>query len=462
MITQTYNIDLIPSGVPTIVHVSQYDSASRTIAMSIYDGGVAYDLTDKIVTVRGTKQDNTGFEYPCTVDGNVASFVLNAQMTIFSGDVPCEIRIAENGFVIGSHNFVLRVERTPLDSSIVISDTELPLIEEAEQNAVRAEQAADEAEALLSTVVKSVNSVTPDAQGNVDVVALPTGGTAGQYLRKESSADGDADWENIDASNIVYDNTSSGLTATDVQAAIDETSLLGGRYFYNRTVTTWASDSTYSDYPYKGTINITGVTDADGVEVTFSNADATSGNYSPICATFNGGVYIWSKTQDANIVIPTICIYGRSNEDLSGEFPYLSLEGGTVRGDVTVTGNLYANGTDANSINARISALETAVSPSAVRMYEDAGNRSVFTITDLPNLGSNVRFKYGILYGGTNSVGLFMYLLFIGVNGTDASLTRIIDNSSRTFTVSLSNGVLTISTNNTLYGGIRLIWINGG
>lgn len=228
MITQTYNIDLIPSGVPTIVHVSQYDSASRTIAMSIYDGGVAYDLTDKIVTVRGTKSDNTGFEYPCTVDGNVASFVLNAQMTIFSGDVPCEIRIAENGFVIGSHNFVLRVERTPLDSSIVISDTELPLIEGAEQNAIRAEQAADEAEALLSTVVKSVNSVTPDAQGNVDVVALPTGGTAGQYLRKESSADGDADWENIDASAIVYDNTSSGLTATDVQAAIDETSLLGG------------------------------------------------------------------------------------------------------------------------------------------------------------------------------------------------------------------------------------------
>lgn len=118
----------------------------------------------------------------------------------------------------------------------------------------------------------------------------------------------------------------------------------GGNYFFNRGVTTWASDSTYTDYPYKGTINITGVTDADGVEVTFSNADATSGNYSPVCATFNGGVYIWSKTQDTSIIIPTICIYGRSNEDLSGEFPYLSLEGGTVRGDVTVTGDLIANG----------------------------------------------------------------------------------------------------------------------
>lgn len=116
----------------------------------------------------------------------------------------------------------------------------------------------------------------------------------------------------------------------------------GGNYFFNRGITTWASDSTYSDYPYRGTISITGVTDADGVEVTFSNADATSGNYSPVCETFNGGVYIWSKTNNANLVIPTICIYGRSNEDLDGEFPYLSLNGGTVRGDVTVTGNLTA------------------------------------------------------------------------------------------------------------------------
>lgn len=114
----------------------------------------------------------------------------------------------------------------------------------------------------------------------------------------------------------------------------------GGNYFFNRGVTTWASDSTYADYPYKGTINITGVTDADGVEVTFSNADATSGNYSPICATFNGGVYIWSKTQDANIVIPTICIYGRSNEGLSGEFPYLSIYGGNVQGTVTINNNI--------------------------------------------------------------------------------------------------------------------------
>lgn len=58
----------------------------------------------------------------------------------------------------------------------------------------------------ISSSVQSVNNITPDAQGNVDVVALPSGGTAGQVLTKQSSAEGDADWE---------DPASSGHTIID-------------------------------------------------------------------------------------------------------------------------------------------------------------------------------------------------------------------------------------------------------
>ena len=50
--------------------------------------------------------------------------------------------------------------------------------------------------AKITTSVQSVNNTTPDAQGNVNIVALPSGGTAGQVLTKQSSAEGDADWEN--------------------------------------------------------------------------------------------------------------------------------------------------------------------------------------------------------------------------------------------------------------------------
>jgi len=47
-----------------------------------------------------------------------------------------------------------------------------------------------------SDVVTSVNGQSPNSSGNVDIVALPNGGTTGQVLVKQSSTDGDADWEN--------------------------------------------------------------------------------------------------------------------------------------------------------------------------------------------------------------------------------------------------------------------------
>lgn len=213
MITQQYNLNLIPDKVPVQVNCSQFDSLSRTIEMTIYDGTVMFDIpSGTTASVRGTKADNTGFEYPCTISGSVVSFDIQPQMTVFSGRVSCELRLINNG-ILGTCNFNLYVEPTPLDPNVTISETDLPLLEEAEQNAIRAELAAgesetqadraereaDRAERAVVNAVKSVNNVLPDANGNVDIDSLPSGGTQGQVLTKVSSADGDADWQNVDA-----------------------------------------------------------------------------------------------------------------------------------------------------------------------------------------------------------------------------------------------------------------------
>jgi hypothetical protein len=65
---------------------------------------------------------------------------------------------------------------------------------------------SDTAAAKAASSVQTVNNTPPDASGNVDVVALPSGGTLGQVLTKQSSVDGDADWE---------DPASSGHTIED-------------------------------------------------------------------------------------------------------------------------------------------------------------------------------------------------------------------------------------------------------
>lgn len=126
-------------------------------------------------------------------------------------------------------------------------------------------------------------------------------------------------------------------TGDEVQDILDNSQT--GKYFYNQTVATWSSDATYSDYPYKGVITLTGVKGTDGVEVTFSNADATSGNYSPICNTVANGVEIWAKAQDNYLVIPTIHITTGADVQLSGDDAYLPISGGNITGSLSVVGN---------------------------------------------------------------------------------------------------------------------------
>ena len=75
----------------------------------------------------------------------------------------------------------------------------------------------------------------------------------------------------------------------------------------NVTASSWVSDTTYADYGYKCTIALTGVTANDVAEVVFGVAEATSGDYAPICETYAGGVYLYSKVNTA-ITVPTITV----------------------------------------------------------------------------------------------------------------------------------------------------------
>ena len=80
----------------------------------------------------------------------------------------------------------------------------------------------------------------------------------------------------------------------------------------NKTIATsaWASDTTYADYPYRASFALPSITALSFVEIVFSPADATSGNFAPVCDTYAGGVYIYAKAvPDAAITIPTIIVW---------------------------------------------------------------------------------------------------------------------------------------------------------
>ena len=77
--------------------------------------------------------------------------------------------------------------------------------------------------------------------------------------------------------------------------------------FTNKTVSSWVSDNTYEDYPYRSDISCSGVTAEMYAEVVFNVAQSTSGKYAPVCETKSNVVSVWSS-ENTSITIPTIII----------------------------------------------------------------------------------------------------------------------------------------------------------
>lgn len=81
--------------------------------------------------------------------------------------------------------------------------------------------------------------------------------------------------------------------------------------FTNVTVSSWAADTTYTGYGFKATVPLTGAT-ADMIpHVYFSGTDALSGNYAPPPESYNGGIYLYGKT-DTEITVSEIVLEATS------------------------------------------------------------------------------------------------------------------------------------------------------
>ena len=103
MITQTYNLNMIPDKVLPIINVSQYDDSSRTIIFNLFDGENSYTPTSVKVKI-GSAEING------TISGNSVSFLLPTSLTENSGEVIGELIDVD----MGSLNFILNVDSTPI------------------------------------------------------------------------------------------------------------------------------------------------------------------------------------------------------------------------------------------------------------------------------------------------------------------------------------------------------------
>ena len=211
MITQRTKLDMRPGGVMPVVHVSQYDNDAAALIFDLYDGGELFTVpTGSSVLLNGLKPDNYGFSYQAaSISGNTVVCNLTTQMTAVAGAVVCELRV-RNGAgtqIIGSCNFILQVEAAALTDDTIISDTMIPLIEQAVEiasnldryitqtqsnaevsaaAATTATNAANSAQIVDANVTGLYNSIE-EAKTNANTAAANANSVAAQVAQQAAS-----------------------------------------------------------------------------------------------------------------------------------------------------------------------------------------------------------------------------------------------------------------------------------
>lgn len=74
----------------------------------------------------------------------------------------------------------------------------------------------------------------------------------------------------------------------------------------NITASSWSSNGSYPDYPYRATLAVTGMTADHVPEVIFDGTDADVAKIAPHCVSYSGGVYIYATEDVGTITAQTV------------------------------------------------------------------------------------------------------------------------------------------------------------
>lgn len=204
---------------------------------------------------------------------------------------------------------------------------------------------------------------------------IPIGGSSGQYLGWY--ANGDASWQTILSTQISYTNTTSHLSATNVQSAIDEV--------VSNMVTKAVNDLTYY-YTKSDTYTKTEVNNLISAIPTFNIAVVNSLPTTDISTTT---IYLLRNTAQTGTNIFTEYIYvnsaweilGSQDVDLSGY--YTSAE---VDNLLSAKVNTSSIGTAAGkNYTTSLTASNDLPTANAVKNYVDGIGNTTYTFTDGTN-----------------------------------------------------------------------------
>lgn len=261
-VIQEFDLNMIPDSAPVVIHCDQYDHGTGRLVAHLYKGSVPY-TSDGTVVIQGRKPDGRGFDYNATISGGTVTADLTEQMTAVEGNVAAQFIVTDTQGRMGSFAFTIAVQKSALPADTDMSESDYQYVEQL-IDAVESVNAnppiigqngnwwiwstTDEAYVdsgvdasititvgTTSTLPAGSNATVTNTGTNTDPIfnfgipkgpkgdkgdkgdsgVLPSGGTQGQVLTKNSSTEGDASWQTPTASGdmlkSVYDPNDDGI-----------------------------------------------------------------------------------------------------------------------------------------------------------------------------------------------------------------------------------------------------------
>ena len=123
-ILQTLTLDVSKEGVQGIVSgLKRGEHDDRKLTINVYNQGAAYDMTGKTAAVRLVKPNGNKYYANCAVENGQISFTIKPAITVYAGEITCEIIISGDGTVLASPAFCLIVSDDILSDEVIIIDT---------------------------------------------------------------------------------------------------------------------------------------------------------------------------------------------------------------------------------------------------------------------------------------------------------------------------------------------------
>lgn len=220
MVTQTFNLHLIPDAITPKIYLEQYDKYLNQLAFNLVNGSEYYTIpSGTYVSLVGKKPDGTAFSYACTWSGHTVTIDITDQITAVPGTVHAQLRFTNGSGtnIISSKDIELVINRSPLDGTVCsrndFVDVDKTLMG-ARSDALAAANYKDQAQAA-ATDAKNTKNTAVAAIDSAKASAISDIGTSRSSAINAITTQQSV---SVNAVNTAGNNVSSAIASTQSAA----------------------------------------------------------------------------------------------------------------------------------------------------------------------------------------------------------------------------------------------------